>query len=105
MDVDKCVALHNRILDIGWSGAGRSNTTSATKVEARDTFFDLYQPGYNPFVVGHPRQLFHVLKNWLAMVREGHWKVDADGIVGGIEEWRKADTEEHWGKYVVPFTW
>lgn len=81
------------------------DTDNATKVVAQNTFVDLYQPGYNPFIKGHPRQLVHLLKNWLTMVREGHWKVDAEGVVGGIEEWRKADTKEHWEKYTIPVTW
>jgi hypothetical protein len=28
------------------------------------------------------------------MVQSGHWEVDADRVVGGIGEWRKADMED-----------
>jgi hypothetical protein len=39
------------------------------------------------------------------MVQGGYWKVDTDGVIGGIEEWKKADTEESWERYVIPVTW
>lgn len=81
------------------------NLMSETEEDGRDSFIDLYQLGYNHFITGHTRQLLDILKNWRAMIREGHWKVDADGVMGGIEEWRKADTKEDWEKYVIPITW
>ncbi|KAF2850137.1 hypothetical protein T440DRAFT_468820 [Plenodomus tracheiphilus IPT5] len=81
------------------------NREDADQAIAQDTFADVYQPGYQPFTVGHPVQIFRVLTNWLAMVQGGHWKVDANGVVGGIEEWKKVDTEDSWEKYVIPITW
>lgn len=35
----------------------------------------------------------------------GDWKVGEEGVMGGIDEWKKADTEEEWNRYVIPVTW
>jgi hypothetical protein len=74
-------------------------------VESHNTFADVYQPGHRPFTEGHQVRLFNVLENWLGMVQRGDWKVDANGVMGGIDEWKKVDTEESWEKYVIPATW
>jgi hypothetical protein len=71
----------------------------------KDTFADLYQPGHRPFSEMHDTRLFSVLSNWLGMVRRGDWKVGAEGVMGGIEMWKEADTEESWEKYRIPPTW
>jgi hypothetical protein len=36
------------------------------------------------------------------MVEGGIWKVDENGVVGDMETWKEADTEEGWEKYVIP---
>jgi hypothetical protein len=74
-------------------------------VGSQDTLADVYQPGHQAFTEGHSVRLFFVLENWLGMVQRGDWKVDANGVMGGIDEWKKADTEESWEKYVIPPTW
>jgi hypothetical protein len=84
---------------------GENTSDRDDHVEASDTFSDMYQPGHQPFIEGHQVRLFCVLENWLGMVQRGDWKVDANGVMGGIAEWRKADTEEEWVKYVIPATW
>lgn len=66
---------------------------------------DLYQLGYNHFIAGHDVQLKYVLGRWVEMIEEGKWEVDEHGIVGGIENWREADTEEHWMDYQLPMSW
>ncbi|KAF2627858.1 hypothetical protein BU25DRAFT_392248 [Macroventuria anomochaeta] len=76
---------------------------AAAKLEPRST--ELYQLGFNHFIAAHDVQLKYVLWNWVAMVEEGKWEVDADGVVGGIEKWREADTEEHWSDYQLPMSW
>jgi hypothetical protein len=81
----------------------RAGDDAAAYVEPRST--ELYQLGFNPLIAAHDMQLKHVLWNWVAMVEEGKWEVDADGVVGGIEKWREADTEEHWSDYQLPMTW
>jgi hypothetical protein len=41
---------------------------------------------------------------WAERVQMG-WGVDGDGVMGGIEEFREANTEERWQKYQVPVSW
>jgi hypothetical protein len=86
-------------------GARFGENTRDERVEPSDTFSDVYQAGHQPFTELHEVRLFCVLENWLGMVQRGDWKVDANGVMGGIDEWKKADTEESWEKYVIPPTW
>jgi hypothetical protein len=74
-------------------------------VNENDTFADLYQPGHQSFPEMYRVRLSSVLTSWLGMVQRGDWKVDANGVMGGVDEWTKADTEEWCGKYVVLVTW
>jgi len=53
----------------------------------------------------HNVQLKYVLWRWAEMVEEGKWEVDADGVIGGMEKWKEADTEEHWQDYQLPMSW
>lgn len=66
---------------------------------------DVHQQGYNPFVMSQDAQLKHVLERWVYFVEFGYWEVDENGVVGGIEKWREADSEAHWGKYQLPMHW
>lgn len=66
---------------------------------------ELYQLGFNHFIEMHDVQLKHVLSHWADMVEQGKWAVDADGVAGGIEKWREADTEDHWQDYQLPMSW
>ena len=81
------------------------NTQDAEDVEPDDTFADVYQPGHQPFTEMHAVRLISILQNWLEMVQSGDWEVDADGVKGGLDEWRKADTEDCWENFVLPITW
>jgi hypothetical protein len=40
-------------------------------------------------------QVHKVLLNWAERVQMG-WGVDGDGVMGGIEKFREANTEERW---------
>ncbi|KAF2472770.1 uncharacterized protein BDR25DRAFT_219499 [Lindgomyces ingoldianus] len=86
-------------------GARFGENTEAETSQAKDTFADLFQPGYQPFVEMHGARFVGVLKSWLAMVENGDWSVNEEGIIGGMDEWRKADTAPEWEKYVVPVGW
>ncbi|PTB61630.1 hypothetical protein BBK36DRAFT_1131311 [Trichoderma citrinoviride] len=55
---------------------------------------ELYQQGFNPFIRGHDVQLKHLLGHWTEMVESGRWAMDGEGVAGGVEKWREADTEE-----------
>jgi hypothetical protein len=69
---------------------------------ARDVFDGLYSPGHDPFGLIQSHNLRTILKNWLGMVESGDWQVDENGVTGGIDKWREADTEVHSEKYVLP---
>ncbi|KAL2856128.1 hypothetical protein BJX68DRAFT_203099 [Aspergillus pseudodeflectus] len=67
---------------------------------------ELYQAGMsNGFTDYHGVQVHKVLENWAGMVERGDWEVGVDGVLGGIEKFMEADTEEHWEKYTVPHSW
>ncbi|KAI1641596.1 uncharacterized protein F4817DRAFT_362955 [Daldinia loculata] len=74
-------------------------------VQPRDTHADLFQLGYVPFIGTHEVRLAQVLRAWLKQVESGAWEVGADGVLGGIEKWKEADTEAGWAGYVVPISW
>jgi hypothetical protein len=76
---------------------------ATTEVEPRST--ELYQLGFNHFIAAHDVQLKHVLWKWVEMVEEGYWEIDAEGVSGGVEKWREADTQEHWSNYQLPMSW
>ena len=70
-----------------------------------DRHTHLYQPGYNPFIEMHDVRLVKVLESWEGMIERGDWVVDTKGVKGTIEEFKKADTEEDWEKFVIPISW
>ncbi len=76
---------------------------AAPEVEPRST--ELFQLGFNHFIAAHDVQLKHVLWRWVDLVEEGKWEVDDEGVVGGVEKWREADTEEGWADYQLPMSW
>ena len=49
--------------------------------------------------------IVHIFRSWTQRVKRGDWHVGPKGVVQGIEEWRKTDTEEHWDKFVVSASW
>ncbi|KAL4966309.1 uncharacterized protein BDV14DRAFT_208294 [Aspergillus stella-maris] len=71
-----------------------------------DVNCDLYQSGTtNGITNGHSVQIDRVLNNWADRVEKGDWEVDGQGVVGGIQKFKEADTEEHWHKYWIPLAW
>jgi hypothetical protein len=66
----------------------------------------LYELGYLPFEMNHDSRLVDVLKSWVGMVERGDWKIDEECVAGGIDVWKKSDTEERWEGYVIrPVIW
>lgn len=62
----------------------------------------LYAHGVcHPFFPGHGAPLAAVLANWTEQLENGCWSVDADGVAGGDEMWRKADTEADAEDFVI----
>jgi hypothetical protein len=86
-------------------GTRFGENTEDEEVEPRDTFGDLYQPGYRPFSEIHGVRLVKVLRSWKKTVERGDWHIDGQGVGGDMDEWRKADTEQSWNKFVVPIDW
>lgn len=86
------------ILPFGFTGtwARRSDNTPAQKYD------DLLQSGNNAYIQEHGTQLQAVLENAYGNVERGHWEVDQDGVSGGINVWKDADTEARWRSYWVP---
>jgi hypothetical protein len=65
----------------------------------------LYQPGYNHYTIKHGPQLGGILDVWSSMVGMGEWEVDEKGVLGGIEKFKDADTDEHFYKYQIMVKW
>lgn len=65
---------------------------------------DLFS-GYSGYLPWDSRSsyLHKVLENWAERVEMGDWLVGKDGVVGGIEKFKEADTEGHWREYVIPW--
>jgi hypothetical protein len=88
--------------DVGGDGYARSPDGALyQKHSPRGSFKSLYIPGSHPFETVVEQSLVGVLRNWLEMVERGDWKIDENGVAGGIDIWNEADAEEHWEKYVI----
>lgn len=66
---------------------------------------ELYQLGYNHYIPGHGPQLGDILNLWQSLVGMGEWAVGKDGVLGGIEKFKEADTDEHYHKYQLFVKW
>ncbi|CZR61822.1 uncharacterized protein PAC_11719 [Phialocephala subalpina] len=78
---------------------------SSGLVNPRGRNNELYQPGYCHFVPFHGPQLGIVLELWSNLVGLGEWEVGQEGVEGGIEKFKEADTDEHFHKYQVCAKW
>lgn len=74
-------------------------------VTSKDTFGRRYQHGHQPFVELHQVRLVNMLRSWLAIIERGDWKIDANGVMDSINEWKKADMEKCCERYVIPANW
>lgn len=98
--------------DIGRNGFARGSNGVPFKharfpgTEHPDQLYqeDLFS-GYSGYVPWDSRSsyLHKVLESWAERVEMGDWEVDQDGVIGGIDKFREADTEEHWREYVIPW--
>lgn len=92
------------ILPFGLGGNGLACKTDGSlfgENKPKDTFDDLYSLGFHPFETDDGQNLASILRNWLGMVERGDWTIDENGVAGGMEIWKEADTEEHREKYVI----
>ncbi|KAH8634367.1 hypothetical protein IG631_09767 [Alternaria alternata] len=90
--------------DIGANGYARKSDGSrfGRRKTGGDSHVDLYRPGHQPLENHHEQSLVDVLKNWRGMVERGDWQIDENGVAGGMDVWREADSEEKCEAYVIP---
>lgn len=93
--------LPNPIGDNGWVREGNPDAVTDTEnvPESLVNNDSLYQYGWCPFLPSHLPHLSTNLDNWRQLVEKGEWSVGLDGVEGGIEVFRVADTEEHARSY------
>ena len=100
MSEDECVFILP--FSIGGNGyARRTDGSLYGEHVPKDSFDNLCSLGSHPFETDDSQNIASILRNWIGMVESGHWKIDENGVVGGMDVWKEADTEEHWSKYVV----
>ncbi|KAL3479681.1 hypothetical protein BJX99DRAFT_222009 [Aspergillus californicus] len=76
------------------------------EVRPQDRNGTIYQAGLTNGITNHHFvQIDKVFNNWAERVEMGDWDVTEDGVAGGIEKFKDADTEEHWKKYWIPPAW
>lgn len=66
-----------------------------------DAYISLFQLGNNALQKRHHTNLHTVLDYWRDLVENSLWLVGPDGVEGGMEVFRMADTEEHWWRYCI----
>jgi len=54
---------------------------------------DLYQIGWNPFILRHSIQLFAIIGHFDAYVRTGMWAVGPQGVAESADRFKEADTD------------
>lgn len=88
-------------------GIGSNGHARKSDSERFDNNIDLYQPGFNTFSGSWTTcvRLERVLRSWRQMVESGKWTVGADGVEGGIEKFREADTQGKCEDYCLPVDW
>jgi hypothetical protein len=80
---------------LGAHGHVRKNDGTTVERECQGQSV-LYQHGMCfPFLYAHGTPLAAVLANWWELVENEVWHVDEDGVVGGADIWKEADTEEN----------
>lgn len=88
------------------AGARRSDGSFLEPGVAGAGAVDLFQHGYKPFGGDYyrPQRLERLFDRWRELVDQGVWPVGPEGVMGTIEEFKKADTTR-WRDYCIPPTW
>lgn len=93
---DGCELLLPFEFENGW--AKQSDFSDLVHREPHES---LLQSGVNPFNQQHPVQLQGFLEIVVRNLQDGNWSVDDKGVVGGLDLWKEADTEQ-WQSYWLP---
>lgn len=94
---------------IGSNGFARGVPFKRARFPGTERPDQLYQAdlfsGYSGYLPWDSRSsyLHKVLESWAERVEMGDWQVDQDGVVGGIDKFKEADTGEHWREYFIPW--
>jgi hypothetical protein len=93
--------------DIGGNGYARSSEGALLKKwkwggESDGLYRVSFASGIMP-LDSYSSHIDRVLQNWAERVEGGDWEVDENGVTGGIERFKDADTLEHWKKYYIPW--
>lgn len=91
--------------DIGGNGYARSSEGFLFKKWGGKSD-GLYRVSFASGVMpldSHSSHIHRVLQNWAERVESGDWEVDENGVTGGIEKFKDADTLENWKKYFIPW--
>jgi hypothetical protein len=65
----------------------------------------LYQSEWSLIVRDDKLRVELLFKNWADMIEGGHWGVDENGVTGGIQKFREADTSSKWDLYQIQRAW
>jgi hypothetical protein len=82
---------------------GFAKTSDGARIHQVHGSSELYQSGWNPFILQHKIQLRAILQRFHAYVCTGVWSVGEDGITDPIERFQQADTDKaSWGNASHP---
>jgi hypothetical protein len=95
----------NLVLPFPINTQGRARFGDMQPIRNYRSHDGLYQPGRNVVVRNDVLRLELLFKNWTSMVKSGHWDVDENGVAGGIEKFKEADTDAKWNLYWIKRTW
>ena len=83
---------------------GYSSNPPLLTDEADQLYQIIYYSGLLPGW-SHGQFLDKILTSWAERVELGDWVVTEDGVSGGMEKFKEADTSLHWEKYYTAMCW
>jgi hypothetical protein len=91
------------VLPYAIGGNGFAKTCDGANIDPRISDGELYQIGWNPFLLRHAVQLRSLLTRFHEYVVTGVWSVGEDGVTNPIESFQQADASEaSWGNASHP---
>lgn len=91
------------VLPYAFGGNGFAKTCDGAGIDPRIRDSELYQIGWNPFILQHGVQLRSILTRFHDYVVAGVWSVGEYGVTDPIESFQQADASEaSWGNASHP---